>query len=76
MMVIERNRWTVKVEIFPSDTGGWLLQIVDGRGNATIWTETFGTEQAAFDAALHAVDTEGIETFIGPDSELRYLFDS
>jgi len=76
MRVIERDGWTVNVEIYPSDTGGWFLQIDDGRDSATCWIEPFDTEQAALDAALHAIDAEGIDTFIGPDSELRYIFDS
>ena len=76
MAVIERNRWTVNVEIDPSDSGEWFLRIDDGRGNATCWVEPFDTEQAALDAAIEAIDAEGIETFIGPDSEMCYLFDS
>lgn len=76
MRVIERNRWTVNVEIYPDREGGWILQIVDGRGNATIWTDPFATEQTALDAALEAIDNDGIESFIGPDSDMRYLFDA
>jgi len=76
MRIIERNRWTVNVEIYRARDGGWYLQIEDGRGNTTAWTEPFTTEQAALGAALIAIDTEGIETFIGPDSDMRYLFDA
>jgi hypothetical protein len=76
MRVIERNRWTVNVEIYRDCEGGWNLHIEDGRGNATVWTDPFATEQAAFDAAVAAIDTEGIESFIGADSDMRYLFDA
>ena len=76
MRVIERDRWAVNIEIHPDDEGGWYLQIDDGRGNATCWTDPFTTEQAAFNAAVEAIDTEGIESFIGPDSDMRYLFDA
>jgi len=76
MRVIERNRWTVYVEIYRDREGGWNLQIEDGRGNATVWTIPFATEQAAFDEAVEAIDTEGIESFIGADSDMRYLFDA
>ncbi len=76
MRVIERNRWTVNVEIYQDREGEWILQVEDGRGNATVWTDPFTTEQAAFDAALKAIDTEGIESFIGPDSDMRFLFDA
>jgi len=76
MRVIERNRWTVYLEINRDREGGWILRIEDGRGSATVWTDPFATEQAALDAALKAIDTEGIETFVGPDSDMRYLFDA
>lgn len=76
MRVIERNRWTVHVKTTPDDNGGWLLRIEDGRGNATGWLESFDTEQAAVDAAIEAIDNEGIETFIGPICDLHIYFDS
>ncbi len=76
MRVIARNRWTVNVEIYQDREGEWILQVEDGRGNATVWTDPFAMEQAAFDAALKAIDTEGIESFIGPDSDMRFLFDA
>jgi len=76
MWVIERNRWAVNVEIYRDRERGWILQIEDGRGNETVWTDSFATEQAALDAALKAIDTEGIESFIGPDSDMRFLFDA
>jgi uncharacterized protein len=76
MSVIERNRWTVNVEICRDREEGWYLYIEDGRGNATVWTDPFATEQAALDAAVEAIDTEGIESFIGPDTDMRYLFDA
>lgn len=76
MRVIERSGWTVNIEVEQSDTGEWFLRIDDGRGNATCWVEPFASEQAAYTAAIEAIDAEGIETFIGPDSDLRFLFDS
>ena len=76
MRVIERNSWTVNVAIYRDREGGWILQIDDRRGNATVWTDPFATEQFALDAALKAIDTEGIESFIGPDSDMRFLFDA
>ena len=76
MRVIERNQWTVNVEIYRDHEAGWILQIEDGRGNATIWTDPFAAEQEAIDAAVKAVDTEGIETFIGLGSEMRFSFDA
>ncbi len=76
MRVIEKNGWTVYVEIFREGDSGWILQIGDGRGNGTVWKDFFHTQQAALDAAYHAIDKEGIEAFIGPDSEMRFLFDS
>jgi hypothetical protein len=76
MPVIERNQWTVNVEVYRDGDGKWMLQIEDGRGNATVWTDHFASKQAALDAALEAIETEGIDSFIGPDSDMRYLFDA
>lgn len=76
MRVIERNQWTVYVEVTPDDNGGWFLRIEDGRGNSTNWWESFATEQAAVDAAIEAIDNEGIESFIGPNSDMRIFFDA
>lgn len=76
MRVIERNRWMVNVEICRDSEGAWHLHIEDGRGNATVWIDPFDTEQAALDAAVEAIDAEGIVAFIGPDSEMRYLLDA
>ena len=74
--VVERDQWTVNVVIHDDGQGGWLLEIVDRRGNLTGWTDSFPTDQVALDAAIEAIDDEGIETFIGPDSDLRFLLDA
>jgi hypothetical protein len=74
--IVERDRWTVNVEIFDDGQGGWILGIVDGRGNSTIWTDSFATDQAALDEAIRAIGSDGIESFIGPDSDMRFLFDA
>lgn len=76
MRVIERNRWMVYVETVPDGNGGWFLWIEDGRGHLTGWVESFATEQAAVDAAIEAIDNEGIESFIGPNSDMRIFFDA
>ena len=74
--IVERNRWTVNVEIYDDGQGGWILGIVDGRGNSTIWTDSFATDRAALDEAIRAIGSDGIESFIGPDSDMRFLFDA
>ena len=74
--VVERDQWTVNVVIHHDGQGGWFLQIDDGRGNLTGWIDSFPTDQAALETATKAIDDEGIETFIGPDSDLRFLFDA
>lgn len=73
MRVLEKQGWTVHIEIHPHDIRRWNLQIAGGRGNSTVWTDTSGTDQAAFRAALRAIDAEGIETFIGPVSQAPFL---
>ena len=76
MRVVERNQWTVYVETTPDGNGGWFLRIEDGRGNMTGRIESFVTEQAVVDAAIEAIDDEGIESFIGPKSDMRIFFDA
>lgn len=59
-----RDEQTVHIDIFEDAEGGWLLQVVDDRGNLTGWTESFATERAALDEAVSAINDEGIASFV------------
>ena len=74
--VFESNRWSVSIQIFADGNGGWSLAITDPRGHSTCWTESFTTDQEALDVAVSAIANEGIESFIGPDSEMAWRFDA
>jgi hypothetical protein len=45
------------------DERTWLLEVEDSSGGSTVWDERFETDRAALDAALQAVEDEGIESF-------------
>ena len=59
---------TVKVEIYRSDTGGWILEVVDEFNNSTVWDDEFDTDAAALDEAKATIRDEGIDSLIGIDS--------
>lgn len=56
---------TVTVHTYPGDAGKWLLEIVDQYGNSTCWDDQFDTADAAMHEAAAAIETEGIDAFIG-----------
>lgn len=68
---ITKDEHTVRVEIYKGDEeDGWFLEIVDIDSNSTVWDDTFATDQLALDEAIKAIDEEGIECFIDPDSQI------
>lgn len=42
----------------------WILEVEDHLGGSTVWDEPFSTEQAALDAALRAIDEEGVQSLV------------
>jgi len=42
----------------------WILEVEDHLGGSTVWDEPFSTEQAALDAALQAIDEEGVQGLV------------
>lgn len=63
---VTANRHTVRVEIYQSGEGGWILEVVDEFNNSTVWDDPFPTDQSALDEALRTIRDEGIESLIGP----------
>jgi hypothetical protein len=49
----------------PSDAH-WHLELEDQLGGSTVWDDAFESDQAALDAALSAIDEEGLESFAAP----------
>jgi len=63
----ESDGAAVQIEIYRGEPNGrWLLEIVDDHWNSTVWDDEFESEQAALDAALQAIEEEGIQAMIGP----------
>lgn len=58
---ISRHGVTVKVEIYGDSEGKWILEVEDRDRASHVWEERFGTDQAALQAAIEALDAEPAE---------------
>jgi hypothetical protein len=57
------NGTTVKICIYRSETEtSWLLEVEDHLGGSTVWDDRFATDKEALDAAMAAIDEDGIES--------------
>ena len=61
---VERDGYTVAIDVYSDGEDGWLLEIVDEHWNSTCWDEPFKTAQDALEAGVKAIDEEGIRSFI------------
>jgi len=62
------NGKTVEVEIYKGeDDEGWILEVLDTKGNSMIAEEMFKTDKEAWDQFVLDVKEEGIDTFIRKD---------
>jgi hypothetical protein len=69
---VTRDGKTVQVDIYEDGTGWWILEVVDEYNNSTVWDDPFKTDQDALEEALAAIEEEGIDSLIGPDTEGLY----
>jgi uncharacterized protein len=60
---------SLEICIYKSDGSSWALEIIDAGGTSTVWDEQFDTDQEALDAALRAINEDGIEAFLTPDKD-------
>jgi hypothetical protein len=44
----------------------WHLEVEDHLGGSTVWDEQFESDQEALDAAMHAIETDGMASFVPP----------
>ena len=51
---------------------GWALEVIDEENASTVWDEPFDTDQAALDAAMKVIETDGIRSFLERDSEVTH----
>lgn len=62
---VTRDGTTVEIRIYRGTNCSprWLLEVEDETGGSTVWDDPFETDQEALDAALKAIDEEGIGGF-------------
>lgn len=59
---------TVDVEIYRIETSpGWTLELVDEDNNSIVWTDSFATDQAAWDEFASGVQDVGLEALLSPN---------
>ena len=60
---VTRDGYTVRVEIYRSETSDWTLEVVDAAGGSTVWEDTFAADQLALDEFHLTLESEGIRSF-------------
>ncbi len=61
---------TLRIEIYRSTDSLWILEVVDEGGTSTVWDDPFETDKAALEAALLAIKTEGVGSFLTAKEKL------
>jgi hypothetical protein len=54
------------MDMYPDGNGRGTLEIVDQDWNSHFWDQPFSTAEEAMRAGVEAIETEGIDTFVGP----------
>lgn len=63
----ERNGHRVEVAIYKLEgETEWTLEVIDKHGTSTVWSDSFESDQAAWQEFLRTVDDEGIESLVEP----------
>lgn len=47
---------------------GWLLELSSSELGSLVWPQRFETDQAAFDEAMRAIETQGLRALLIPDA--------
>jgi hypothetical protein len=68
-----RDGITVEILIYRGENDpAWVLEVVNPRSAATVWEDTFATEQDALNEVYQTIATEGIGNFLrDPDQKLH-----
>jgi hypothetical protein len=62
---VARDGITLQILIYRGrNDPAWVLEVEDHLGGSTVWEGDFETDQAALDAALLAIEEDGVESFI------------
>jgi hypothetical protein len=63
----------IQIDIYRVEgESGWALEVIDEENASTIWDEPFDSDQAALDAAMKVIETDGIRSFLERDSEVTH----
>ena len=60
---------TVEIDIYRLPDTDWTAEVVDEFGNSTVFVGTFASDQEALDTVMHAIKEEGIQAFVGSESD-------
>jgi hypothetical protein len=64
---VSRDGATLHIFIFRGHTEAvWHLEVEDHLGGSTVWDEQFETDHAAREAALRAIEQQGVASFLVP----------
>jgi len=66
---IEKDGKTIQVDIYQSDDGSWILEVIDQYNSSLVWDAKFISDKAALKEAMDAVEKEGIDSLIGLEPE-------
>lgn len=71
---ISKDGVTLKVIATRIGDGEWQLAVLNEKGMSSNWLELFSTAQQAIDAAVDAIEREGVKAFVD-DEGFEYLND-
>jgi hypothetical protein len=60
---LEEDGYTLKINICKLPESDWVLEVIDEKGNSTVWEDSFVTDEAALAEAIDAIRAEGFEAF-------------
>lgn len=62
----------IDVQIYEDGEGGWLLEVVDGFNNSTVWDDPFPSDQDAMKELQRAIQEDGVDSLIGPPPSISH----
>ena len=65
---VERQGKHVRLDIYESGVGRWVLEAVDDDGNVTAWDKRFESDEAALREAMETIEREGFDSLLGPSA--------
>ena len=60
---VRRDGYEVRVHIYSSGKGDWILEVVDEAGGSTVWDDQFETDELALKEFQETLDRDGIRSF-------------